>query len=64
MLELILLFIGSVLLYRYWKAEYSNLAKTIDLIPGPPKTPFLGTVLDPDGNDFIKLLVNSAQAVH
>jgi len=40
----------AVLLYVYWKSEYSRIAKTIDLIPGPPKIPILGTYIDASGN--------------
>jgi len=49
MIGSLVLFIGAVcaaLFYVYWKSEHSTVAKTIDLIPGPPKIPILGTYMD------------------
>ena len=56
MIGSLVLFIGAVcaaLFYVYWKSEHSTVAKTIDLIPGPPKIPILGTYMDTTGNHFV-----------
>ena len=53
--------VGATLLYFYWKSKYSTIAKTIDLIPGPPKIPFLGTFMDAKGTPFVvhQLVIDS-----
>ena len=50
---LLIVAICTTLGYFYWKSEYSTMAKTIDLIPGPTKIPFLGTFMDAKGNELV-----------
>ena len=52
MIELAFLFVGVVfaaLLYIHWSSEYSAIAKTINLIPGPPKIPIIGFSMEGTG---------------
>jgi len=45
-----------VVSYIYWKSEHSSFARTIDLIPGPPKIPFVGTIQELKGKtDLLKI---------
>ena len=36
----------SFLIFVYWKNEHSSFARTIDLIPGPPKLPLIGSIME------------------
>lgn len=36
----------SSLIFVYWKNEHSSFARTIDLIPGPPKLPLIGSIME------------------
>ena len=45
-----------VVSYIYWKSEHSSFARTIDLIPGPPKIPFVGTIQELKGKTGKPLL--------